>query len=335
MIDLSGVPMLDIAIGLAFMYFLLSIVCSSISEIISAVLRLRARNLEAGLRVLLGSREAANAFYEDWRIDILHTPKWTNRHKTRKSRKPSYIAPETVARAVLDTFAPDAIEKAKKLDPDTPPSKDQLTAIEGTIDKISDPKTKRWLAGVVADARGDIEKIRASVEGRFNELMDRATGWYKRKMQVILFVIALAVAGGLNADTINVADRLARDEALRAYVVTQAQNAGEDAQNTSPTAQDVEDQINAARASGLPLGWGGENVPNYPVVFVVLAKAAGLAITAFALMLGAPFWFDVLGKFSRLRSSGNRVGTPKDDSMAPTDRDDRLTRKSPAAASGV
>ena len=35
-----------------------------------------------------------------------------------------------------------------------------------------------------------------------------------------------------------------------------------------------------------------------------LGKIAGLLVTAFALTLGAPFWFDLLGKVSRLRGSG-------------------------------
>ena len=42
-----------------------------------------------------------------------------------------------------------------------------------------------------------------------------------------------------------------------------------------------------------PQGWKG-----------YLAKIAGLLVTAFALALGAPFWFDLLSKVARLRASG-------------------------------
>jgi hypothetical protein len=35
-----------------------------------------------------------------------------------------------------------------------------------------------------------------------------------------------------------------------------------------------------------------------------LAKLAGLALTTAALLLGAPFWFDVLSKFIRVRGTG-------------------------------
>ena len=198
---------------------------------------------------------------------------------------------------------------------------------------VEDPGAREWLARIVADARGDVDAVRTRVEDHFNQLMDRATGWYKREVQVILFVVALAVAGMLNADTINVADRLSRDEAVRAQVVAQAQRAGQGPPpKGTPTAATIERQIEAARATALPLGWGGENVPNGGVIGVVAVKALGLVITAFALMLGAPFWFDVLGKFARLRSTGNRIGTRKDDDLAPTDRDDRTARRSRAGA---
>src|SRR5215217_4189819 len=97
MLDLSALPTLDVVIGLAFMFFLLSVICSSISEIVASVFRMRAKTLETGIRVLLGNKAAAQRFYDDWRIAGLGTPKWLNDDKTTKSRKPSYLAPETVA----------------------------------------------------------------------------------------------------------------------------------------------------------------------------------------------------------------------------------------------
>jgi hypothetical protein len=318
MLDLTGLPVLDVAIGLSFFFFLLSIVASSISEIVASIFRLRARNLEAGIRALVGDPEKAKQFFADWRISPLHAP---------NGRKPSYVLPRTAALAIIDTLAPNAAAEARKLDPGQPASQDVLKQITDHVESdVGDDNAKKWLLDAFTHARGDIDTARAHVEDRFNEVMDRATGWYKRKVQVILFVIALAIAVGLNADTINVADRLSRDEALRAHVVAQAQKAGASDAETNPTAKDVETQIAAARASGLPMGWGGENIPNYPLLGVIGEKFVGFVLTAFALVLGAPFWFDLLGKFARLRSTGNRVGTEKDDSLAPSDRDDRLKR---------
>ena len=280
MLDLTGLPVLDIAIGLSFFYFLLSIVASSISEIVASIFRLRASNLEAGIRALVGDPAKATQFFADWRIKALHTP---------SGRKPSYVLPRTAALAIIDTLAPNAAAEARKVDPGQPASQDVLKQITDHVESdVADGDAKKWLLDAFTHARGDIDTARAHVEDRFNEVMDRATGWYKRKVQIILFVIALAIAVGLNADTINVADRLSRDEALRAHVVAQAQKAGNDDAETNPTAKDVETQIAAARASGLPMGWGGENIPNYPLLGVIGEKLAGFVLTAFALVLGAP-----------------------------------------------
>src|SRR5262245_34989335 len=51
----SGV--LDVAIGLIFIYLVLSLVCSSISEIMEAKFKIRAVGLERGIRELLGNKD--------------------------------------------------------------------------------------------------------------------------------------------------------------------------------------------------------------------------------------------------------------------------------------
>ena len=52
--DLGNLPALDVAIGLAFVYFLLSTVCSAFNEGIATVLGWRAKTLEDAIRNLLG-----------------------------------------------------------------------------------------------------------------------------------------------------------------------------------------------------------------------------------------------------------------------------------------
>jgi hypothetical protein len=335
-VSLTDLPILDVAIGLSFFFFLLSIIASSVSEIIASVVRMRAKNLEAGIRTLLGSQAAANSFFEHWRIKSLGTPKWWfNKDKDKVSRKPSYIPARTFSLAVLDTFSPGVGKRVAEGDPAQVRALDVLAELHAMVAKIDNDVAKKRLGDALDHARGNVDAFRLNLEDAFNDVMDRATGWYKRKVQVILFIVALAVAGGLNADTLNVADRLARDDAVRAQVVAQAQaavEAGNTESDKTPTTADVEKQIEKARATALPLGWSGENVQEGKLGWVILLKAAGILMTAVAMLLGAPFWFDTLGKFARLRSTGNRIGTPKDDETAPVDRDDRLRRSAPAGS---
>ena len=58
---------LDVAIGMAFVYLLLSLLCSAVAEFIAGTLGLRAKNLEAGIRSLFsdGVGPRGNAFVRE------------------------------------------------------------------------------------------------------------------------------------------------------------------------------------------------------------------------------------------------------------------------------
>src|SRR4051794_29959671 len=57
--DLTGLPALDVAIGLSFVFLLLSLVASAVQEYIANLLSLRAKVLERGLRNMLANTTPA------------------------------------------------------------------------------------------------------------------------------------------------------------------------------------------------------------------------------------------------------------------------------------
>ncbi|MDQ6797132.1 MAG: hypothetical protein M3011_03740 [Actinomycetota bacterium] len=66
-------------------------------------------------------------------------------------------------------------------------------------------------------------------------------------------------------------------------------------------------QSGLGQVSGLqlPLGWGkGQRPDSYPIALL------GWLLTAIALSLGAPFWFDLLNKVTALRGGGTQETTP-------------------------
>src|SRR5208282_3901430 len=112
---------------------------------------------------------------------------------------------------------------------------DALAAIEKGIEALAPghtkqslltllDKTKRETNLVIKDIRtGEqaVEKLRENLEDWFNDAMDRFSGWYKRWTRQISFAVAA------NADTMMLANRLARDAALRAGIVAAADNASQ------------------------------------------------------------------------------------------------------------
>ena len=166
------------------------------------------------------------------------------------------------------------------------------------------------------NASNTLEGFRRNVEIAFDDAMERASGWYKRKVQIVIAVIAAVLALGLNVDTLQVGTGLWKDPALRAAVVAKAGAAQQsdvsttpaDADEASPAATAAK-QIDAIEELNLPVGWGSDNSPDN--LGEVIQRIPGWAITVAALLLGAPFWFDLLSRFSRLRGVGDPPGAPQ------------------------
>jgi len=293
--DVGGLAALDVLVGLFFLYFLLSIVCSAVQETVAQLFNLRGRTLEDGVRNLLGDDAMTDRIFRHPRLKALSKP----RRRFMKGGRPSYIPSRVFALTLLDTLFP----------PDEERSRD---VFELAREKLEDPdvpgRVKTLLRDALSHSEGRRDLLRAELERSFDQAMDRVSGWYKRRAQFFLFGIALLTVALINADTFSVAQRLWKDDALRAAVVSQSAGAsGAGTENCPGATAEDSPQERAAKCVddidelGLPIGWTSASSPHG---WGIPGKIGGLLVTAFALSLGAPFWFDLLSKIARLRASG-------------------------------
>jgi hypothetical protein len=320
--SITGDSAIDLAIGLGFVFFLMSIVCSSLNEAIAAVLNLRARTLEAGIRNLFESEQAAKSFYQHWRIQSLFSNtivSWIRGHE----KKPSYIPASTFALTMLDTFAPPTKDANGTLQPSSDLIGRARTAL-AKAEEATDPSHEAWIGskvqGILQDAinavdeaSSDRDAFRQEIEVTFDNVMDRVSGWYKRRSQLIVFILALALASGLNVDTFTIGQQLWKNDTLRAAVVTQATATATSttatcANNPTSPADTAAQCIGKIAQLELPIGWTKATSPKNASEDAT--KAIGLILTAIAVLLGAPFWFDFLGKAAQLRSTGSKPARP-------------------------
>ncbi|HZO33262.1 MAG TPA: hypothetical protein VFH48_45540 [Chloroflexota bacterium] len=109
---LFGSVILEVAVGLFFVYLLLSLICSSINEIFASLFKLRARNLEQGLRNLICdemtfSKVTAHPLIKamgNTRTDAKVVELAAGKDY---SGKPSYIPSRVFALALLDSMMPE------------------------------------------------------------------------------------------------------------------------------------------------------------------------------------------------------------------------------------
>jgi hypothetical protein len=197
---------------------------------------------------------------------------------------------------------------------------------------------------------------RKAIETWFDEAMDRVSGQYKRRIQIVTIALGFLITVLANADSFALTDHLVRNPATLSAIVALAQHTAENpdlaaavagqpggsaanaptgegggasqeevqatpavnsgnvdggAGNSEADSQEVPALTEAERLQiakvveqtrtlQLPLGW--TETPEDATGWG--AKVLGLVITAAAVSLGAPFWFDMLNKVVRIRTTG-------------------------------
>jgi hypothetical protein len=307
-----GSALLEILIGLAFVYLLLAVICSALSEWIARIFAMRSKNLEAGIRNLLEDPELVQKVYQHPLLKSFYRKGWFDKLRNRRGG-PSYISSRTFTLALLDIAAP--------ADP-----KDRPKDFEGVRHAVAkcnvlNDTMKTALLVLIDEGAGDLKKARENIENWFDDTMNRVSGWYKRKAQLIVLLLALVFCVALNADTITITNSLSSDSTLRAAVVAAAE---ETAKAPPPDSKTPLTRITELRSElehlGLPIGWlkaSHDYVDPREVPTSVKGwfyKILGLLLTTIAVSLGAPFWFDLLNKLVNLRGAGkesNRISKGK------------------------
>ncbi|PSJ16230.1 hypothetical protein [Nitrosomonas supralitoralis] len=320
---------LEIAIGMVLLFVLISLLCSTINEMVAQFLRMRAKNLEIGLSNLLQSgkeNKLVNDLYGHPLINGL----------SKTGQKPSYIPPKNFTLALLDVMS----GNIGKLPTD---NKLLIEAIEKQ-GQFAQTEAGKSIILLLHEAGDNADKARRNLEGWYNNAMDRVGGWYKQKIQVIIFMIAFIICATLNIDAIKISQTLWTDIALRQILVeaasssdiarlmpqpaeSESMSVGNGAVSVQPSEQTPTDDsikgltqsiqsagslVEQIKALHLPIGWKLLDGKEEKWIFEKydtmnwFIKIMGILITTFAASLGAPFWFQLLNKIVDLRAAGKQ-----------------------------
>jgi hypothetical protein len=220
------------------------------------------------------------------------------------STHPSYVSTETFVLALVGSLSAGRLAQGGPI----PVFADVQTAIQN----LPPSKIKDTLVTNLTVAEGDFQRFRTSVATWFDDSMDRLTGAYKRNLKFISIVVGCVVAVILNADTFEVGRKLWSDGALRAQMVqvadaTLKNNAAQKppVPGADKAYEDVTKSLQVANENlrPLPIGWSRKKADDLTLSSWLL-KIVGLFVTALALSLGAPFWFDTLSQFMNIRATG-------------------------------
>lgn len=286
---------LDVGLGLITMFLMLSLACTVLNEYIAGVMRLRARLLSSELPNLIDDAALRATFEQHGLIST---------QRSAGGGQASYLSSTAVAKALLDS-----------LDPTKPVA--LVADVVQAAKALPESNVKDAILVAATSAGSDIDKVRYGIAAWFDNAMDRLSGVYKRNMQWLSLAVGLALVVALNADTVNVAYALWRDGTLRSEIVTMAGRIDATGQKpltggkTDPASLDTNLRSVDDNLRPFPFGWTGAHaLPKGTAEF--LSKILGLFVTALAISLGAPFWFDLLSKFVDVRATGARPSPVQD-----------------------
>jgi hypothetical protein len=387
---------------LVLVYFLYSLLATTINEIIASVLKSRSKKLKSAIARMLVDDNSDFTKLSTKLLDYFYGHPLIKYMNKDGKRGPSFITAENFSKVVVDNlktmgnisgnFSPAALSSTLALlkkPVDVPAGMAELlknyinngsyndvkfrtelgekikeikssqvelpSNVSGLLDSfLKNPKYKadkfrkelssllnpsdtiRLLESFLSDANGDLEKFRKYLEKWFDDMMDRATGWYKRKTQIVIFIIGFSIAVIFNVDSIQIARTLSVDKNAREQMVGLAKSYVEKKKEFNHSdsleldslltlaKQQIHGDVSTTNAV-LGLGWNRpENIynpsksvssddawkalGNFGCLFTHPWKNSlvwiGWLITTLAISLGAPFWFDLLNKFMSLRGSG-------------------------------
>jgi len=232
---------------------------------------------------------------------------------SQRRNLPSYISAKSFAEAVIDLLVPNAADETT------------MTTIQHNIDSLpAGIPFKSSMQALVKNADNDVSRFRTAVERWYDDHMSRVSGWYKRHVAKITLAAGAILIVLLNINALTIGRTLYSDSAVSTAVSTVAAKSTNcpAGQNPQDCLANLQAQLSAAAAAGVPVGWGtvrdcqalgarcnwmderglfsrhGGSFWQFVLVLV------GILLVIIAIVPGAQFWFGLLSKIGTLRSTG-------------------------------
>jgi hypothetical protein len=310
--------LVDVAIGLSLIYLGSSLFVTVINEYIASTFELRGKELSRHLGDLLGPLEEAAKSNPAFRVLL-------DQHANVRS----YVDPNVLAQVIVACLSAPAPLGVAQGAPAAGAAPDLMHAIA----LLPDSRIKAVLWTLAQSAKNDVEKLVSTTSLWVDRSLTVLGESYKRQMQRITFALGLVLAVFFNIDTVHVVARLYLDKELRDEVVVAAEQytkqvtpdviatcpkLSADEARKNPKCAPVRSLAKAisersATFGTLPIGWQSTQLAavfsrEFP------QRVLGWLLTAIAISLGAPFWFDLLNRFVNLRHTIERPTADTDTS---------------------
>ncbi len=333
--------LLETVISLTYLYVLVSLLLSFLSEAVASYLRRRELFLKDSIDRILNDPNNKNygeLLYE-------HPLVWSLRKNEK--RFPTYISAEIFSETLIDLLKRDAslphLHRTTdgKLVESHENERSEFQILKEGIHQLHDSDFKTRVRTFL-DSSLTISEFQKYLMDWYNEYQMNISQWYAKKSKKLLFFLAIPLVIFLNFDSLHVFKRLMNDEVIRTVLVADAKAFAENEQqlknyglqnDTTGVMLQTSPQEHLAKfkeiqevlySANLPIGWSCAPEENDTGVNSIeqtwncikskfcsssimdkLMTLIGWFVSIVAISFGAPFWFDILKKLFSVKERVN------------------------------
>ena len=300
---------IDVAIGLSLIYLGISLYVTIVNEFIAQALSRRGKQLAKDLKTLIDN--------DTLKEKLAKAP--ALKPFLEVDGKPgSFVDTKILSQLLVGALGDGKAEGAT------------MKELIASIETLPDSALKTQLAALAQSASESVDKFVASVSQWADSSLTTLGEIYKKKTQVLSFIVGLIAAVLFNLDTLTIVDHLYHDKQARDALVVVAETF------TAQTQKDALDKctklekkereaddackpitglVEAIQGGNktlgvLPIGWKDWaevcDLFKADKVASLFKHIIGWLVTALAVSLGAPFWFDLLNRLINVRHGMRR-----------------------------
>jgi hypothetical protein len=288
---------LEVAIGLIVVYYLLGSVVSLVTQWINEEFESRGKALEQYLIKIVGDKKIG---------DLVKLPQMQAlrpiRYKNLLSIFGSVTEPKKIEKIPVATLV-DAFFDLSGL---TAKKEMDLLQLAELIDKLPDSEGKHAFINWINQGVTNLADLRTRTTAYFTGMLDQAAATFRARARSFVIILSVGITLLFGTDTIQLAKTLWTNADLRAIAAAQA-NAVVAQEGANADLSSIVDDLSAY---SIKIGWWQtqqfpqtNNVMDW-VIFIFL-KVLGLGITAAAVSQGSSFWYDLLKKLSSPATSSS------------------------------
>ncbi|MCL4272853.1 MAG: hypothetical protein KJZ77_03210 [Anaerolineales bacterium] len=280
---------LEVVIGLIFIFYVLGSIVSLVTQWINESLETRGKALEKYLIKIVGSKKLG---------DLVTLPQLQALRPIRYRNFLSVFNSATEAKKLEKVPVATLVDAYFDLAGLTANTELDATKLTELINKLPDSEGKQAFIQWLNQGVTGMEDLRKRTTAYFSGLMEQAAATFRSNARSFVITLSILMTLLLGVDSIQVVRTLWLNAELRALAAAKAEMVVQQ-EGTDATITDLLQELSDLTIN---IGWWRTELPTDAdalgwLGFIVL-KVLGLGLTAMAVSQGSSFWYDLLKKIA-------------------------------------